>query len=112
MTERRRYAYEPDSVTPPGDTLKETLDALGMTQKQLAERTGRHQKTISELINAKAPITTEIALQFEHVLGVPASFWMKCEQRYQEYAERENERERPTGRPRRHFAELPHQAYG
>ncbi|MFW6054223.1 MAG: HigA family addiction module antitoxin [Persicimonas sp.] len=96
-TEQHRHIYEPDTVSPPGETLKETLDALGMTQRELAKRTGRHQKTISEIINAKATITAETALQFEHVLGIPASFWTKREQRYQEFKEREKEREELAG---------------
>lgn len=74
--------YAPDFVTPPGDTLLETLNVLGMTQTELAERTGRPKKTINEIINGKTAITPETALQFERVLGVPASFWNSREQQY------------------------------
>lgn len=92
MSSPSRNQYLPDFVTPPGETLQETLDALGMTQVDLAERTGRPTKTISEIINAKTAITTETALQFEKVLGVPARFWINLERNYQEWLAREAER--------------------
>ena len=92
MSSQSRNQYIPDFVTPPGETLLETLEALGMSQVELAERTGRPTKTISEIINAKTAITTETALQFEKVLGVPARFWTNLERNYQEWQAREEER--------------------
>jgi addiction module HigA family antidote len=76
--------YLPDRVSPPGDTLLETIEALGMTQADLATRLGRPKKTVNEIIQAKAAITPETALQLEAVLGVPAGFWMNREARYRE----------------------------
>ena len=76
--------YHPDSVSVPGETLLETLDALGMSQTELAKRMGRPVKTINEIIQGKAAITAETALQLEYVLHVPASFWIKYEQLYRE----------------------------
>jgi len=42
----------------------------------------RPYKTINEIIRNKTSITAETALQLEQVLGIPASFWLKREQRY------------------------------
>src|SRR5271157_5474234 len=84
--------YTPDVVSPPGETLQEVLEERGMTQVELAERTGRPIKTISEIINAKTAITTETALQLEKVLGVAARFWINRERNYQEWTAREVER--------------------
>jgi HTH-type transcriptional regulator / antitoxin HigA len=86
--------YKPDSVTPPGETLLELLDEHGMLQVELAERMGRPKKTISEIINAKATITPDTALQLENVFGVPAHFWMRRELDYQEFLARQREHER------------------
>src|SRR5206468_3775093 len=72
-------------TTPPGATLLETLEALGMTQSELAERMGRPTKTVNEIINGKAAITPETALQLERVLGVPARFWSNRERHYREH---------------------------
>lgn len=88
---KKRNQFVPDYVVPPGDTLLETIVALGMSQAELAERSGRPKKTINEIIKGKAAITAETALQFETVLGIPASFWNNLEQNYQETLARINE---------------------
>ncbi|MEN8447730.1 MAG: HigA family addiction module antitoxin [Cyanobacteria bacterium J06555_13] len=76
--------FIPDYVSSPGETLLEALEERGMSQAELAERTGRHKKTINEIIKGKAALTPETALQLEHVLGIPARFWNNREQQYRE----------------------------
>jgi HTH-type transcriptional regulator / antitoxin HigA len=101
MTELIKYRnatrYAPDQVSPPGDTLLEVLEMQHMSQAELAERTGRPKKTINEIVNAKAAITPETALQFELVLGIPAVFWINREQQYREALARERERQSFSG---------------
>ncbi len=94
MADQYRNEYEPDDVSPPGVTLQETLDALQMSQAELAERMGRPKKTINEIIKGKAAITAETALQLEKVFGVPASFWNNRERRYRENLARREDNER------------------
>lgn len=89
-----RKEYEPDVVSPPGDTVQETLENIGMTQLELAERAGRPLKTINEIIKGKAAITPETALQLERVLGIPARFWNNRERHYREYLARKEEAKR------------------
>jgi len=86
--------YTPDIVTPPGATLADKLEEIGMSQAELAKRTGRPTKTINEIIKGKAPITPETALQFERVLNIPARFWSNRERQYRQYLTRLKERER------------------
>lgn len=88
MTKKATNAYHPDTVSPPGETLQELLEHQGMSQAELAERTGRPKKTINEIVKGKAAITPETALQLEKVLGVPARFWMSRESAYQEWVAR------------------------
>src|SRR5437879_4429255 len=88
------WTYQPDVVSAPGETLLETLEAIGMSQAELAGRTGRPRKTINEIVKGKAAITPETALQFEKVLGVPARFWNNREAAYRDYLARQDERER------------------
>ena len=85
MRKLEKNQYRPDYVSPPGETLIETIRALRMSQADLAERTGRSRKTINEIIKGKAPITPKMPLELEKVLGVPASFWNNRERRYREY---------------------------
>lgn len=86
--------YCPDEVSPPGETLLEVLEERGMTQADLAERTGRPRTTIDEIIKGKAAITPETALQLEKALGVPASFWNARETRFREFLAARNASER------------------
>jgi len=74
--------FLPDYGSLPGDTLRDVLERLGLTQSDLAERMGRPKKTINEIVQGKAAITPETALQFERVLGIPASFWNNLERSY------------------------------
>jgi addiction module HigA family antidote len=83
--------FEPNFAVPPGETLAETLEALGMTQAELAERMGRPLKTINEIIAGKAMITADTALQLEKVLGAPASFWTNRERLYRDALARRRE---------------------
>lgn len=84
MTDLARTEYAPRHVTPPGDTLAETLGVLGMTQVELARRMGRSTTTINEIVRGKAAILPETASRLENVLGVPATFWLARESRYRE----------------------------
>lgn len=84
MAEKTINQYEPESVSPPGETLMETLEMHGMNQAELAKRTGRPPQAINEIVKGKKEITAETALQLEKVLGVPAHFWLAREQNYRE----------------------------
>jgi len=79
-----RNEFKPNYGVPPGETLRETLESLGMSQAELAQRTGRPKKTINEIIKGKAAIMPDTAIQLERTLGVPASFWNNLEGNYQE----------------------------
>lgn len=94
MARATKNEYLPDVVSPPGDTLLETIENIGMTQTELANRTGRPLKTINEIIKGKAAITPETSLQLERVLGIPARFWNNRERYYREYLAQQEEKER------------------
>lgn len=84
MAEAEKITFRPNYAVPPGETLRETIEALGMTQAELAQRTGCAKETINEIIEGKAAITSERAIQLERVLGITASFWNNLERNYQE----------------------------
>ena len=94
MANKKNDQYNPDYAVPPGETLLEVIESLGMSQSELAERTHRPKKTISEIINGKAAITPETAIQLERVLNVPARFWMNLENNFREILARLEEQER------------------
>lgn len=90
-----RFAFPLDRslLSPPGDTIQENLDALGMTQAELAQRMGRPKEKINELIKGKAPLTMDTAIMLERVLGTPVNFWLKRESAYRETIARIEEKE-------------------
>jgi len=78
-TERRIW---PDIAIPPGEFLAETLATMGISQAELARRSGRPVQVINEIVLGKKEITAETALQFERVLGTPAHVWVGLEADY------------------------------
>lgn len=94
MSRGNKSQFLPDYAVPPGESLLETLETIGMSQAELAERTGRPKKTINEIIRGKAALTPETALQLERALGVPANFWNNLERNYQENLARIDEQKR------------------
>jgi HTH-type transcriptional regulator / antitoxin HigA len=90
---RKLNQYFPDTVTHPGVTLDEKLTEMGMSQKEFALRTGKPEKTISLVISGHSSVTPDMAVVFEKVLGIPASFWMKRQQLFDEAVARQRARE-------------------
>lgn len=88
-----RLRYRPDYAVHPGETLRSTLEALGMTQADLAERTGWSLKHVNQIAKGNAPITHESALLLEKTTGVSARFWNAREAHYRDHLARIEDRE-------------------
>ncbi len=71
-------------LSPPGDTLLEHIDFLGMSQAELAERMGRPKEKINDIVKGREPISIATAVQLEMVLGIPAGFWINRERAYRQ----------------------------
>ena len=87
-------SFQTDYATPPGETLAETIEAMGITQTELARRMGRPIKTVNEIIQGKTSLTADTAIELERVLGVPASLWNGLESNYREHLARQRAAER------------------
>ena len=74
----------------PGVTLEEKLSEMGMSIKEFAIRTSKPEKTIIAVIRGRSSITTEMAVSFENVTMIPASFWLRKQLSYDEYVVRKN----------------------
>ena len=94
MSKRHSNTGREIDVSPPGETLREMLDERSMSQADLARRMGRPAKTINEIINGKAAITSETAVELEIVLGASAEFWTAREARYRNALARAEQDER------------------
>jgi addiction module HigA family antidote len=85
---------QPNWAVHPGEILAEALEERAMTQAELARRMDRPVKTINEIVNGKAAITHDTALQLELVLGIPARLWNNLQRDYSEAEARLAERRR------------------
>lgn len=72
----------------PGETLSEKLHEMGMSIKEFAVRTSKPEKTIFAVINGSSALTSSMAVAFESVTHIPASFWMNKQRVYDEYVAR------------------------
>ena len=76
--------FQPDYAVSPGEVLGVELELRGMTQQELARRTGITPKHIISILKAKSAITPETAIKFERALGMPVKYWLNLEAHYQE----------------------------
>jgi HTH-type transcriptional regulator/antitoxin HigA len=73
----------PAEVFPPGDFLREELEAREWTQQELADILDRPPRLVNEIISGRRAITPETARGFAEAFGTSAEFWMNLESRYQ-----------------------------
>ena len=73
----------PAEVFPPGEVLKEELEARGWSPVELAGIMGRPPRVIREIILGKRAITQETAKGLGAALGTGAEFWISLEGTYQ-----------------------------
>lgn len=88
----RKNQFFPSIVFHPGVTLAEKLEELNMGRNEFAIRTDKPEKTILAVIKGDSSITPDMAIRFEHVLKIPAYFWLKRQADYDEYIIRERRR--------------------
>lgn len=91
--QREWHPYKPSTVPAPGETLRETLDALDMNQSKLAARTGLTLKHINQIVTGNAAISPETAVALERTTGVSADIWNGLESSYRDHTIRAQEAE-------------------
>jgi HTH-type transcriptional regulator / antitoxin HigA len=74
---------------PPGDFIREELEARGWTQTTLAEVLGRPFQTVNAVINGRKAVTARLARELELALGPSAEFWLNLETAYRLHKEKE-----------------------
>lgn len=75
-------SFVPAEVFPPGEFIREELDARGWTQADLADIMHRPLPTINQLVAGKKAITAETALGLSEAFGTSADFWLNLESAY------------------------------
>src|ERR1035441_9894923 len=72
----------PAEVFPPGEFIREEIEARGWSQVELAEVLGRPPRLVSELVSGKRAITPETAKGLGAAFGTGPQFWMNLERDY------------------------------
>lgn len=71
-----------DLIIHPGETIADVLEERGITQAELAMRTGVSTAYVSNVIKGKKDISANFAFGLEYALGVPKSFWLNLQAKY------------------------------
>ena len=71
-----------DLIIHPGETIADVLEERGLTQVELAARTGVTPAYVSNVISGKKDISASFAMSLEYALGVPKSFWLNLQANY------------------------------
>ena len=67
----------------PGETLREDLDALGMSAAELARRIEVPANRITEILNGQRSITGDTALRLGRFFGTSGEFWLNLQKLYE-----------------------------
>jgi addiction module HigA family antidote len=74
----------------PGQVLKAKLiDAIGLTQAQLARAIGISTPRLNMILKGRCQINAEIALRIERVFDISPQYWLRIRNEYELYEDRE-----------------------
>ena len=82
--------FEPDWLSPPGDTICDLMEVKRVSRSQLAKLFRRRPEEISPLLNGEEEISYSTATILASVFGVSKEFWMRREEQYRRDFERLN----------------------
>ncbi len=74
----------------PGEIVKDEVEYLGIKQRDLAREMGVSYSQLNEILNAKRPVSAEMALIFESVLNIDAVTLNNIQARYNMQVARKN----------------------
>lgn len=73
-----------------GELVKEELECRGISQKDFAKKFDLSYSALSEVLNAKRPVTTELALLLEAALNINADLLVRMQTDYNIQVARKN----------------------
>ena len=81
--------FRPNYEIHPGAFLREEMEAMHMTQKELSEKLGCSPSVVNEVLHEKRKISADMAVRLEEALYSPASYWLRLQAIYDEAVARE-----------------------
>ena len=76
-------SFNPDWVSPPGETVATIMEERRLTPAELAKRLKRQTSDIENLIHGRIAINGEFAQHLADTLGATTAFWTTRESQYQ-----------------------------
>ena len=67
----------------PGETLREDLEALGMSAAELARRIEVPVNRITQILNGQRAVTGDTALRLGRFFGTSGEFWLNLQKLYE-----------------------------
>ena len=67
----------------PGETLRDDLEALGMSAAELARQIDVPVSRITEILNGRRAITGDTALRLGRYFGTSGEFWLNLQKLYE-----------------------------
>jgi len=77
--------FNPDWVSPPGDTLLDIISDREWTRLELAQRLGVTETHLHQVLKGEVQLTVDMAIRLEQIIGSTANFWLKREARYRQF---------------------------
>lgn len=86
-------------LSPPADTILDSLETLGWTRADLAERMGLGASEIEALVMNRTSITVDTAEALSRTIGGSTRFWLNREANYHAALAERRGRDRSEERP-------------
>ncbi len=67
----------------PGMMIKPELEERGISQKDFAKMVGTQASHLSEVLNGKRALTTDLAVKIESAIGLPANVLLSAQTQYE-----------------------------
>ncbi len=84
MAMSERSGFQPNWISPPGDTISDLLRERRIALPEFAHRMGQTVERVTDLLQGRSTITIKVARKLEEVLGASTEFWMSRDFHYRE----------------------------
>ena len=79
----RNETPSPFMAVHPGMMIKPELEERGISQKEFAKMLGTQPSHLSEVLNGKRALSTELAVKIEKTIGLPAKILLSAQTQYE-----------------------------
>lgn len=76
--------FQPDWVSPPGDTIIDLMDEHGLSDEELSRKIGLSLDRGQQLLEGKIRLNALLASKLEELFSVSTDFWIKREDAYRQ----------------------------